>query len=273
MDILGLIALAKSQNGGSGSGGSDIKIDNTLTKAGYAADAKATGDRIASATIELDTWLTKEGAAAEAKATGNALNQLGNSLGRSISDAATQLGNGIDAVKYAVAEYFDASKTYPSWSFVWRNGVFYYLSAGHEAGVTWENTTGKIEGKNLAGYLTSVMSGMSALNRGISENSSAISELEAEMDASTVTVTGTEPVIAAEPNTCYICGEVSSITITPPSSGICDVTFTSGSTAAVLDVPSTVKFPTWFDATSLETNTIYEINISDERAVVMTWAL
>ena len=239
------LALARKYAGGGG-GGSDIKIDATLTKAGFAADSKATGDGI------------------EAVRTAYL---------QALNDAAGQLGNGINTVARAVAENFDASKTYPSWSFVWRNGVFYFLSTGHEAGVTWENTTGKIEGKNLASFLTSVMQGMTSVHQGINENSSAISELEAEMDASTVTVTGTEPVITAEPNTCYICGEVSSITITPPSSGICDVTFTSGSTAAVLDVPNTVKFPTWFDATSLETNTIYEINISDGRAVVMTWAL
>ena len=246
MDILGLIALAKSQNGSSDGSGSNVQLDNTLTKAGYAADAKATGDGIdAVRTAYL----------------------------QALNDAAGQLSNGINTVRYAAAENFDASKTYPSWSFVWYNGTFYFLSSGHAAGVTWENTTDKIEGKDLASFITSVMHNMSTANQGISENSSAISELEAEMDASTVTVTGTEPVITAEPNTCYICGEVLSITITPPSSGICDVTFTSGTTAAVLSVPNTVKFPTWFDATSLETNTIYEINISDGRAVVMTWAL
>lgn len=99
-----------------------------------------------------------------------------------------------------------------------------------------------------------------------------IAELEAEMDASTVTVTGTDPVITAEANTRYVCGEVYTISITPPASGICDVTFTSGSTAAVLTVPNTVKFPSWFDATTLETNTIYEINIADGLAAVMSWA-
>ena len=35
--------------------------------------------------------------------------------------------------------------------------------------------------------------------------------------------------------------------------------FTSGSTVTVLTLPSTVKFPNWFDPTSLEANTVYEI--------------
>jgi hypothetical protein len=88
------------------------------------------------------------------------------------------------------------------------------------------------------------------------------------------TVPGSTPTIDAEPNTRYNCGEVSTISITPPSAGTIDVRFTSGSSAAVLTVPSTVKFPVWFDATTLETNTIYEILITDGiYGSVMTWAV
>lgn len=87
------------------------------------------------------------------------------------------------------------------------------------------------------------------------------------------TVSGTTPAITAAPNVRYNCGEVSTIDITPPSSGTCDIFFTSGSTAAILTVPNTVKFPAWFDATALDTNTIYEIMITDATyGSVMTWA-
>ena len=87
------------------------------------------------------------------------------------------------------------------------------------------------------------------------------------------TVTGTTPTITGDPNTRYVCGEVTEINITPPSSGSIDVIFESGSTATLLTVPNTVKFPAWFDATSLETNTIYEILITDGvYGSVMTWA-
>ena len=87
------------------------------------------------------------------------------------------------------------------------------------------------------------------------------------------TVSGTTPSITAAPNIRYNCGEVSTIDITPPSSGTCDIFFTSGSTAAILRVPNTVKFPAWFDATALDTNTIYEIMITDATyGSVMTWA-
>lgn len=87
------------------------------------------------------------------------------------------------------------------------------------------------------------------------------------------TVTGSTPSITGQPNTRYNCGEVSTISITPPSAGSIDVIFESGSTAAVLTVPNTVKFPAWFDATALEADTTYEILITDGvYGSVMTWA-
>ena len=88
----------------------------------------------------------------------------------------------------------------------------------------------------------------------------------------TETVTGTTPSITGVANHRYLCGEVSTISITPPASGIIDVIFTSGTTAAVLTIPNTVTLPVWFDATSLETSVTYEINIADGFGVVAKWA-
>ena len=90
------------------------------------------------------------------------------------------------------------------------------------------------------------------------------------------TVSGTTPSITGEPNTRYMCGEVTSIAITSPSSGTIDVIFTSGSTPAVLTVTpptgTTMKWPAWFNSASLATNTTYEINIMDGvYGAVMTW--
>ena len=85
-------------------------------------------------------------------------------------------------------------------------------------------------------------------------------------------VSGSTPSLTCLPNVRYNCGEVSTISITPPASGTCDVFFTSGSTAAVLTIPNTVKFPSWFVSTVLDTNTIYEIIITDGvYGSVMTW--
>ena len=87
------------------------------------------------------------------------------------------------------------------------------------------------------------------------------------------TVSGTTPTITGQPNVRYVCGEVSTISITPPASGSVDVIFESGSTATTMTVPSTVKWPAWFDAEALETNTTYEVLITDGiYGSVMTWA-
>lgn len=91
------------------------------------------------------------------------------------------------------------------------------------------------------------------------------------------TVTGSTPSITAQADHRYICGEVSTLAITLPASGIVDVVFESGSTPTVLTItPPTdvdsVKWPSWFDQTSLEANTTYELNIEDGKlGVVAAW--
>lgn len=85
---------------------------------------------------------------------------------------------------------------------------------------------------------------------------------------------GTTPSIIAEANTRYVCGEVSTISITPCAQGICNIQFSSGSTAAVLTIPNTVLFPEWFDPTTLEVDKVYEISIVDGvYAAVGIWAV
>lgn len=87
---------------------------------------------------------------------------------------------------------------------------------------------------------------------------------------SVVTVSGATPAITALSGVRYVCGEVSTLDITPCVSGICDIVFTSGSTATVLTLPNTVKFPD--GAFTPEANTTYEINILDGvYGAVMAW--
>ena len=89
------------------------------------------------------------------------------------------------------------------------------------------------------------------------------------------TVSGTTPSITGQPNVRYICSaaDVSTLSITPPSSGTIVVRFHSGTTATVLTVPNTVIFPDWIDITSLEASTTYEILITDGvYGSVMSWA-
>lgn len=90
-----------------------------------------------------------------------------------------------------------------------------------------------------------------------------------------VQVEGTSPTIVCEDNHRYICGEVLSLNITLPDSGIVDIVFESSSTPTVLTVtpPSgvTVKWANGFDPTSLDANTTYEINIADGLGVAVSW--
>ena len=103
----------------------------------------------------------------------------------------------------------------------------------------------------------------------LTEANAVLADLEAFED---VTVTGTTPSITGAANRRYLCGEVSSISITAPESGMIDVVFTSGSTPAVLTATG-ITFPDWFDSTTLETNTRYELNILDRYGVVVTWQI
>jgi len=77
--------------------------------------------------------------------------------------------------------------------------------------------------------------------------------------------------ITPEANAIYHCGELTSLTITnPPSTGAYSIVFTSGSTPTQTTFPATILGLEDFAA---EANTIYEINVLDNRAVVGSWAV
>lgn len=83
--------------------------------------------------------------------------------------------------------------------------------------------------------------------------------------------TGTTPTITPAANTIYKCGELTSLTVSnPPATGSYSIVFTSGSTATTTTIPSTILGLEDFAA---EANTVYEINVFDNRAVVGSWAV
>ena len=94
-----------------------------------------------------------------------------------------------------------------------------------------------------------------------------------EMLNAPVSVSGSTPSITAKAGVRYVCGECSTLSITAPASGDVEVIFESGSTATVLTVPNTVRFPEWFDSTDLEANRTYDIIISNgTMGLVTSWA-
>ena len=83
---------------------------------------------------------------------------------------------------------------------------------------------------------------------------------------------GTTVSITAKSGIRYVCGEVATLDIVVPASGLFEVDFESGSTATVLTTTgTTVVWPNWFDPTALEADTLYEISIQDGKGLVATW--
>jgi len=86
-----------------------------------------------------------------------------------------------------------------------------------------------------------------------------------------VTVSDTDASIAPTDHTIYNCGTLTSLTVTnPPSTGAYSIVFTSGSTATSTTFPATIL---GLESFAAEANTLYEINVLDNRAVVGSWAV
>lgn len=86
-----------------------------------------------------------------------------------------------------------------------------------------------------------------------------------------IEVSGTNPVIVAEDNTSYVCGEIYSISITPPATGIFSIVFSTGDTIPVFTSTS-ILWPDTFDPSNIQANMVYEINVLNGRGVVGIWA-
>lgn len=92
-----------------------------------------------------------------------------------------------------------------------------------------------------------------------------------ELKPTTISSSETTVSITPENNKIYQCGTLTSLTITnPPATGAYSIIFTSGDTATTTVIPNTMLGLEDFAA---EANTIYEINVFDNRAVVGSWAV
>lgn len=97
-----------------------------------------------------------------------------------------------------------------------------------------------------------------------------------DSESPVINVSGGTPVITADPGVTYVCGEVATLSITLPASGVIDVFFKSGSTATVLTITppagKTVKWSGAFDPEGIEKNAAYEISIlNGEWGVAAVW--
>lgn len=121
---------------------------------------------------------------------------------------------------------------------------------------------------------TTQSSSSNAVGEYTSEAKTAIKQMlgvKDDYDSLVVEVSGTDPVITGKASYRYNCGELYTLSITPPESGTMDIIFTSGATPTVLTLPETVKMPDWW--AGIETNTTYEMCITDGTYCgVMSWA-
>ena len=83
-------------------------------------------------------------------------------------------------------------------------------------------------------------------------------------------ISGATPTIAIRSDHFYKCGELTSLTVTGFTTGAWSISFTSGSTPTVTSIPSTIL---GLESFAAEANTVYEINVLDNRAVVGKWAM
>lgn len=92
-----------------------------------------------------------------------------------------------------------------------------------------------------------------------------------ELKPTTVSSSETTASIIPQNNTIYQFGELTSLTITnPPATGAYSIIFTSGTTATTTVIPNTMLGLEDFAA---EANTIYEINVLNNRALVGSWTV
>ena len=124
------------------------------------------------------------------------------------------------------------------------------------------SSTNPVQNKVIAHEVNEITNTLSAYGTEISGK---------EDSPTTTTVSGATPTITPAPNTNYKCGTLDSLTVSnPPATGAYSIVFTSGSTATTTTIPATIL---GLESFAPEANTLYEINVLDNRAVVGSWAV
>lgn len=123
------------------------------------------------------------------------------------------------------------------------------------------------------GQMSDAQKSQTRTNLGVVSNAvmGAVYERLEALEETTVTVEGTTPTITPADNHDYQCGELTSLTISnPPATGAYSIVFTSGATPTVTTFPATIL---GLESFAAEANTLYEINVLDNRAVIGSWAV
>ena len=92
-----------------------------------------------------------------------------------------------------------------------------------------------------------------------------------QLEPTVAIVSGATPTISPQNHVEYVCGTLTSLTVSsPPVTGSYVIKFDSGSTATTTTIPNTIH---GLESFAAEVNTHYEINVEDNYAVIGSWAV
>lgn len=137
-----------------------------------------------------------------------------------------------------------------------------FASSGTDNGVGYFKAQVVVEEDSLVNQYTMKL---------LSVGSPNVSENNLEERAKITTATASQVEVSARDHNIYKFATLTALTISSsPVTGAYSIVFTSGSTATTTTIPATILGLEDFAA---EANTIYEINVLDNRAVVGKWAV
>ena len=151
-----------------------------------------------------------------------------------------------------------------------------WLTSGEESNGYWERLGTNILPETIVAVTGEMTDAQKVSTRNnidaVSQSSfSILNTAVQELVTYNVNVSGATPTITPVANTIYKCGTLDSLTVSnPPATGAYSIVFTSGSTATTTTIPATIL---GLESFAAEANTLYEINVLDNRAVVGSWAV
>lgn len=267
------------EGGGQGGGLSSVAHDNTMTGTGTSENPlKVDTNRIAQKSDIPDTsnFITKSVNNLENY---TKTNDLGNLATKDTVNYETEVINK-PTIPSEVTE-----QTVADWGFTKNTGTYSKPSGGipkNDLSSDVQTSLGKADTalqsytEQYTGTITGVtMNGVSKGTSGVVDLGTVITSHQDlsnyELKPTTVSSSETTASITPQNNTIYQFGELTSLTITnPPATGAYSIIFTSGATATTTVIPNTMLGLEDFAA---EANTVYEINVFNNRAVVGSWAV
>ena len=296
----------KTKLAGIANNATKIEIDANLNTTGKAADAKATGDALATkvdkvtgkslstedyttaektklsgiaagaTNVVIDNTVSITGQAADAGAVRTALNGKINDV---TVNSTSVVSNGVANIPLASDTNLGVVKVDESYGFrIDENGIL-KINAASDSNIKQGTNSYRPVASNhvheaafyglakAAGDSTQASSNNAVGTYTDGAKTAIKTMLGAGMTVSTLS--GTIVTQTGAENTFYVCGTLDELTFTAPASGICGIRLTSGSTPTVLSVSGVTYWMNNFDPTAaLKASKTYEINILDGVGVV-----